>query len=294
MNRKLLNFLLLGLILGLVALIYFEPGKTPTELNLLTSISVEQIETITIENPTQDELSFVKRDDHWHLIKPFNVPVRDYQVDSLLKLVTTPSYWTTASTEGNSAEFGFDKPRNRVQLGETWFEFGTTHPIEPKRYVRVGGNIHLVDDHFYHHTGVDWTGWAEKKLVPPGAKLVSVRFFDRLLKQTEKGWQLEPAQAEKDAAQLMGVWEYAAAFALEEIKEVDPEETGSANVVIEFEQNGQTEQRQFTAEQKGEDWLFQRHDLPLIYRLTQSQAENLLLLKTEEAPAAEDAGTPRG
>lgn len=317
MTRQRFNILLVLVIAGLLALVIFEPGKEkPAVPAKLTTLQPQEIEHVLIQPvPPGQELEMEKRDGHWYLLRPRQVRVRDEQVASLLKLAAATSYREIAASSGNAAEYGFDRAHNRVRLGDIWIEFGTTHPIEQKRYVRVGPSIgqeaqqhiHLLDDYYYHLTGMGWAEWVEKRLLPEHAKLLSVRFFDHTLSRQDQSWQLQPgAWSAAEAGQLADSWSVASALSVEE---ATAEASVPPQVEVRYELAGETLSRAFSARQNQakDQWLLQSQDPPLIYHFTVEQANHLFrppARRTEdkvgpdtqaEPPATgKDAGTAGG
>ena len=146
MNRRsLLNLVLSALVLGLILWIW---SLQPQALPPLTDLQPQQIERIRISDTTGREIRLERRAGHWWLGR---TPADQGRIQQLLGICATPSLRRFPMGEHRLAEFALAPPTLRLWLNDLELDFGTTDPINGWRYVRLGGQIHLIGDGFQHH-----------------------------------------------------------------------------------------------------------------------------------------------
>jgi hypothetical protein len=145
-----INLGLLVLAGGLAALALLEPGREPPPaMPPLLELTAERIERIAVERSGQERLAFERRDGHWWMIAPergFANPVLIHPILQLVEARCAPSY---AVAELDLPRLRLDPPRLRLWLNSQEIYFGDTAPIDGRRYLRIGGTVHLCPDRLY-------------------------------------------------------------------------------------------------------------------------------------------------
>ena len=149
-RRRWLNFGLLGLVGGLVALVVIEPGRDRSVIiPPLLELTVERIERIAVERPGQERLAFERREGQWWMTEPDKGaanPVLIRPIPQLAEARCAPSY---AVADLDLPRLWLDPPRLRLWLNGQEIHFGDTAPTDGQRYLRVGGTVHLCPDRWY-------------------------------------------------------------------------------------------------------------------------------------------------
>jgi len=150
-RRNLLNLGLLGLVIALLALAIFEPGRDrqPAPVPLFT-LKPEQVDTIRIKRPEHEDLALQRRQGNWFIIKPLEAPANASLVDRVLKITTSTCPVRYAAAELELARLQLDPPRLRLILNDQALAFGGTETLNGRRYVQIGDSVYLCSDRFYY------------------------------------------------------------------------------------------------------------------------------------------------
>lgn len=206
---------ILVVILGLVVI--FEPGKTtPAEKPSITSIKPEAQTTFTVKRKGGGSIRLEKRDSHWWLVEPYAAPADDGRVNEALNVLTAQSEKRFAADEIELAEFGLNEPELTLQLGDTTLEFGTSHPINHQRHVRLGDAVHRIQDFYFYQLSADAAQWVSLKLIPHGKTLNGLTLPDREIQLESDGtWGPEAGTGQLGASELAAAWVSAEAYRVE-------------------------------------------------------------------------------
>lgn len=194
-SRRLLNVCLLLAATGLAAIVYFYPGKPTVEAPAsLLSVPLEDIEHIRIERAGVDALALTREQGVWHMQAPYRLAVNQVRADAVARLSDAVSFAQLA-VEGDLGSYGLDNPRLRVTLNDKNLEFGDTDPLYKRRYVRVGGTLHLIADGGYHHLLASPAGFVHPKPLGPDTAMTAIELSGTRLVHTPEGWLAEPNEA---------------------------------------------------------------------------------------------------
>ena len=69
--------------------------------------------------------------------------------------------------------------------------FGTTHPIDQKRYVLFNETIHLIDDYLFHQLMVNVYFFADVKLLANDLDIISIVSKKNKLQKNNNRWNTE-------------------------------------------------------------------------------------------------------
>ena len=155
MDRRLrLNLILLA-IAGLLGLIVMR--SLPPELPPLTPLDPDRIEQIEISDLSGREIRLHKQAGGW---LSGQATADRQRVEQLLRLSRTPSLQRFPVPE-DLTPFGLDPAPIRLRFDGLSMAFGATDPVNGWRYVRIGTEIHLIADGFYHHLTAPPEAWLE-------------------------------------------------------------------------------------------------------------------------------------
>lgn len=152
-NRILINLglLLLVLLLGTIAI--YEPGLEDNTQPRppLTSLQPEAIQHIELNNPSHTKIALKKVNGRWQMIAPQAAPANEKKIKELLGIVSTNSYSRFPVDPQRLSEFGLDPAPIKLRLNNLELEFGGNDPLQFRRYVRIGNQLHLISNGFHHH-----------------------------------------------------------------------------------------------------------------------------------------------
>lgn len=152
-NRTLINLGLLALVALLGTIAIYEPGleENETTKTPLTSLQPGEIHYIRLSNPGNPAIELEKREGSWYMTAPRKAPANDDKIEQLLGIATARSHSHFPLPKERLAEFGLDQPVVRLQLNDLVLEFGNNEPLQFRRYVRIGNELHLISNGFHHH-----------------------------------------------------------------------------------------------------------------------------------------------
>ena len=212
-RRWLVNGGLLAVAGALALLLVFEPGKQPeTPAPTLASLIPGEITHLKIELPERPVIELVKRGDtRWDLTAPLQAPGEAPRAQTLAFIPQLPAADPIPAEGRDLKPFGLAPPQAVLTLNDTRVEFGDTHPLDHRRYVRIGEKIFLLEDSHYHlmHAGV--AGFISRRLTPEGARIESIAWPKGKLRRADQEgeWRFEPPLEGVSAERLRaaaGLW----------------------------------------------------------------------------------------
>ena len=278
-SRLALNLGLLALIAILASVAVLKPGKKEEPQPTLLAGKLDDLNHVTLQN--KEKLTFEKRDGLWWLTAPFAAPVNQVRMRQLLEVGEAASSAHYPIKPEELAQFGLDQPQATLALGDSILQFGTTDPINMRRYVRMGDTLHLVDDNFFHHLTASATDYVDKKLIPEGAKIRQIELPGlKAMKGADGHWTAEPAgDGKTDWAELASTWATARAI---EVKRLEKDSQGDS-IRITLHEGSPIE---YIILRKQPALTLARRDLGLQYEMTADTSRDLL---NQEQPATKPA-----
>lgn len=225
-KRNLLNLVLLIIILLLISIVLFEPGKdkavTPPTL---TSLNVDEINHIKIQRQSADinekELEFNKTSEGWSMNKPFQLSANNFRIESILKLLATVSLSQNNLESLNSKTFGLTNPSITITFNKnTTIEFGHNKSLKNHRYVKIGSTLHMIADTFYYQLTAKSESYIDHKLLPENNKIIKLVLPGMTLVQRDSTWEVTPKAGDSSADsvnQLIDEWLLSQAYDLDKI-----------------------------------------------------------------------------
>lgn len=218
MNRKYLNFVMIGVAAALGAGVYYGAQKKAVAPKPpLTALNTATIHTLTIEN--QGKTLKLERSKHgWQFTAPFRAAANDANVASILSVAATPCERELPLKGLKLAELGLDPPHYSVTFDTEKVQVGETEPLKYRRYALVGGHVCLISDPSAPGLGSEnYANLVSAQLVPPGPTLVKIEIpgYTATFDAGAKSWSLSPAgtRLAPDAAQkLADAWQGAHAL----------------------------------------------------------------------------------
>ncbi|NIR29157.1 MAG: DUF4340 domain-containing protein [Gammaproteobacteria bacterium] len=285
-SRALLNVALLVVAVGLGLLLVLEPGRpVPEATQRLTALDAGAITQVRIEIPDGEPVEIAQRGEAWRLRAPLQLPANPFRVEMLTRAAEAVSHARYRVAEEDLPRFGLAPPRATLYLDDTALAFGATEPLSGRRYVRVGGEIHLVDDRFLARLTSPPASFVHPGPLGPDPEPLELTLPDAHLTLAEGGWRLVPEDpgVSRDAlAALVDAWRYAQALS---VRALDPDLHADATVRVRL--RDRSEPVRFHVARDEERVILTRPDAGVQYHFTPTTGERLLSL-SEHLPDAED------
>lgn len=278
-KRNLLNLSLLLLVLGLALLAWLEPGKQDTPPPpKLTPLDPAAVERIRIER-SNDAVEMLRRDGRWQLTTPIATAANGTRTDAIVGIAALDSLSQQPISGLDLATYGLAAPKTRLWLNDTNIDFGTTTPLDHRRYVRVGDTLHLIPDLRYYQLIGHWSGYVSLHLLEEGTQLDRIELPQLVLVNDNGSWVPEPRPehwSADTATALAQRWQNVQAMEVREHKEA------ATGTEVRLHMRGQEQPLRFVIAARDPELVLVRPDLGLAYHLVASQAQELLELSAPQ------------
>ncbi len=286
-SRNLLNLVLLGIVVVLVLVVVFEPGKKPEQPKpKLTSLNKESVSTIQIKRLGKKDVVLAKQHDEWRMLAPYQLPANKFRLDAILRLLEAPSYSQHDIRKLDKQTFKLDKPEITLSFdNKLSMAFGGSEPLNHRRYVQVGNTLNLISDSVYYYLAGKTTSLLSLQLLPANVAIKAIYLPKHKLQLKAGRWQIEnqPKDMASDAVtQLLNNWKLAQAL------DVIPAKNKPGKEVIKIFVEGQEAPIVFSIVKRKPDFVLLREDKGVEYQLTEDSAERLLNLAKAEPTVEHD------
>lgn len=281
-SRLWLNLVLLLLVVMLAIIVIYEPGKQPPVISSpLTQLTPETITHVHIQRLTGKEIELVKEaNGQWWMYNPYHHPANEFRIQSLLRLAEAESLSQHSLAGLQPATYGLDQPRAIVTFNRgIQISFGITEPLQQRRYVQLGDQLHTIIDTFYYQAAANPTSYLNHALLPPAAKISKLVLPGLQLTWQQGQWQRSPAYADTSAdasIELIQQWQHAQAL------ELRAAEVKDAKADIEVFLTGQSEPIRFKLLQTEDETSLIQLGVGLQYVLAKDVYDKLLRLPEAE------------
>ncbi|MDP9140777.1 MAG: DUF4340 domain-containing protein [Pseudomonadota bacterium] len=201
MSRARLNIVLVGVLAGLGAVVWFTREK-PEVLPPLTTLTADTLKQIVIEHPGAPLLRLEKQDEQWQIVAPVKAPTDPLEVAGLISLTTSNVERSLPLAEVSLAELGLEPPGYTVTLNDQLLAFGANEPIQARRYIRTGDHVALVSDPPSAALDADYSDLVAKPLLPEGAKIVRIEVPGLTVSRNAEGTWAADTQPDASAEKL--------------------------------------------------------------------------------------------
>lgn len=123
--------------------------QNPEQKITLTKLTPDQVTEIVIESSGSPATRFARKADSWIMTQPAKDRADQGKIEQLLQITQGISI-RRFSVPQKLEEFGLNPPQVVLTLNQTRIEMGILHPMNQRRYIRVGDTVHLTNDRFYH------------------------------------------------------------------------------------------------------------------------------------------------
>lgn len=174
--RWLVNLFLLVLIGGIASFIYLRP-KPEVKVQQTFEISTLKLADFTkvsVEQPTKAPVAFERIDGYWYIAQPYKARADQLLVNRMLSIVAARSKERFPAND--LAQFGLDKPRLKLKLGDDEFLFGTFNPVTEEQYVVYKNFVYLLPASYSDSATIQLTEFLDKSPIKPTEKIVGFNF----------------------------------------------------------------------------------------------------------------------
>ena len=290
-SRLILNLVLVFVVSALILFVIYGPDKTgQLTYKQISDINLDEISRIEIQHNKKQKILIHKNDSGWIIQKPFTYRADEFRVLSLLSIAHQNSFTSFDVKENELDKYGLKKPAYTWILDNIRFSFGTTDPLNFRRYVKINNTVHLLEDEKYRFLAQDAVKFSSKILLPPQKTIVKLSTNDfSLYKNSQQHWVLSPDNkliSTDEKNRLIETWRQIQARDVSKIENItDP---GLQTVIIEFKDK--TQMTLYLVENK-EQLFFIRNDLGLKIEISKSNANDLFVLRPDNHPDKKDPTT---
>ena len=274
-KRNLINLVLAVVVITLVLVVIYKPGKEETSTKII-QIDTSPVTSIKIERVGTQATSFLLEDKDWHMVEPYAMKANKIKVESLLDLLQYNYHARYDIADLDVKKYGLDIPRTTITFNEEHkFEFGSTEPLNKYRYIRYKDTLYLTDDFYYHRILGAATSFLDHALIDKKHKITKIELPGLTLTLKDAKWEAKPKpkQYSNDQAnELVDHWMLSHAI---EINSYPPVRgTGQVRVHVE----GRKTPIHFDIFTFNDEFFLGRKDLNITYKLAAEKRRDLLQL----------------
>jgi len=275
-SRNLLNLVLFIVVVALILVVVFKPGKEDEDMRRLSSLDKNLVTELTIERTGNPKIQFKKVENQWKMISPYNLKANSIKLESLLDLLDYEYKARYDMAELDSKQYGLDIPRTTITFNNTnKFEFGTTEPINKYRYIRHQGGLYLTDDYYYHRVLGNASSFLDHALLDNEVNITKIEIPGLSLTMKDGKWlaQPKPEKFSNDQAnELIEHWKHS--HAIEMLAYPPVKGTGQVRLYIDKKESP----LRFDIFSFNDEFYLGRADLKIAYKLAKEQRRDLLTL----------------
>jgi Domain of unknown function (DUF4340) len=277
-QKRLITNLLLLIVVGVLTSVFILSDKQVDEVKtaLLSNIDAAGIEHITVRQSSKEDIIFNRQGQQWFVTSPVHAIAHTSRVNAILHLLKSRSF-AQIDVEDNSLEiYQLDPAILSLRMNSHEFFFGTTEPIDDRRYVMFDNTIHLVTDHLFHQLRQPPMFFVSPRLVPEREIISSIQFNDQIISKVNNSWTMLPtnnAVSTEHLGSLVQQWQKAEARQILQYQGADAEE----KVILKYKS---ARTAYFDVISKTPNLILGRADLSLQYNLDRTMAERLLVVKS--------------
>jgi hypothetical protein len=174
--RILLNLSLAAIVILLALVVFYKPGTKPEPvLPPLLSVDPHHIQTIRVASKSHEEIQLKRKEESWLLTAPIQAPANESMVEALLGIVKTISHSRYPVQDLNLTNLGLEPPEARLYLDDLIIAFGTTEPLNQRRYVLLGDTVHLISDTIFRTIISNTPDFVDPALLPGNHPITELR-----------------------------------------------------------------------------------------------------------------------
>jgi hypothetical protein len=274
-SRLWLNLFLALLVVGLVLLVIYEPGKAPPPTAISLSEhkaqDIQRMEIIRRDHPT---VVLERHDGQWWMQSPYALPAQQQTIEKLLGLLGAQSQAQYDFTAVDTQALGLDEPNLLIRFDHELMAFGGTDALQGMRYVQAGNTIHLIVDRYSYLARAEPASLVNHRLLADDGKIQALDLPGLSLQLVNGEWKQEgqAALSADDRQAFLDRWRHARAL---KVRAATTEVPASAEG-IRIQLEGRDQPLQFQLIKQDEEVTLRRQDVGLDYVFSAPVAEGLL------------------
>jgi hypothetical protein len=177
------------------------------DLDAITKLKPQQIETIRIET-ADGSVALEKKENRWFISSPYLWFADHLAVERIASLVSSKYHSKLPKSEIELSTLGLTIPKAVITLNQTSIYFGSTNQIGSRRYLLIDPTLYLVDDIHFALIDRGISGLIDKRLLPEGSGLQTLKFSGFSISHQDSGWVSSKTQQPDDKAkQIISNWQ---------------------------------------------------------------------------------------
>ena len=192
-NRLLLNVLLLLLVIGIAAFLYFKPKtvEDKPEQFKLSTLKADEITRIEVSLRKGTPVVLEREGEQWFLTAPFRARADNFEARRLADLVRAVSEQKLPATD--LGRFELEPPFATVILDKQTFTFGTINRMLKAQYVMTGDSVFMVNPQYAQAIPPQPERLADNRLwTTPEQQIVGVELPKFKVEQVDGNWVVTP------------------------------------------------------------------------------------------------------
>ncbi len=192
-NRLLLNVLLLLLVIGIAAFLYFKPKtvEDKPEQFKLSTLKADEITRIEVSLRKGTPVVLEREGEQWFLTAPFRARADNFEARRLADLVRAVSDQKLPATD--LGRFELEPPFATVILDKQTFTFGTINRMLKAQYVMTGDSVFMVNPQYAQAIPPQPERMADNRLwTTPEQQIVGVELPKFKVEQVDGNWVVTP------------------------------------------------------------------------------------------------------
>ena len=198
-----------------------------------------------------------------------------FRIDSLLRVTSMKSLGNFNVDANKLSDFDLEQPAVTLRLNDDIIlSFGSSTPLDQRRYVLLNNKIHLISDTLYYQLIGSFPTFLRKQLLEDKSDIIALELPALNIEWNEDRWQLSPQSEEFSADQvttLLDNWKLASAL---QIKSYDGRQGNKISVTTAKEKIPV----EFLLTSRSPDLILARPDVGIQYHLSATSSRTLLAL----------------
>ena len=149
----------------------------------------------------------------WRITQPIEVKANQFRVGSLLRLLTSNIYARYPIEDIDLSQYGLSDSVLNIEIDNTHIRFGSTNPINDKRYILINDNMYLIEDNFFPLINSQLGTLVDPRLFSDDIEITTIHTSSFSLTRNEKGhWVSTNNASSDDINKTVTYWNNAQAF----------------------------------------------------------------------------------
>lgn len=285
MQKRLIVNLLLLLAVSILTIVFIkndDKNEEKTKIALVSAIDSNSIHYISIQRQSSPDIIFQRVENNWFITSPFRARAKKSRLKSILQILKSRSFTQIQIDKTLLTPYQLDPANITLHLGSHEFLFGTTEPLNDKRYLKFNNVIHLINDSLFHQLHQSPMFFVSTKLVPEQEIISSIKHNQYNIARRNNTWAISPSinnnANHNYIGTLVDTWQLTNARHVHKYKN----EEAKSQIIIKYESGNIAK---FDVISTLPELILARTDLSLQYHLNKDMVAQLLVGQIEANPA---------